>query len=319
MSSFRRAAKFNRMEGARPEMIVSDAAAGYFGHALSGTYTMRNEQQSALPIELYRPIAERIGNGRDLVSLSCVSLAMQIEAERLIYARFISEPVNELLTERIRYTPRLHPYIRGWTGVAQVTSPTLYAKFVPLLVNLETLRILNPYHALYEELPKCTFARLKEFSCTIYGGLVVGTTLEKMSIYNIAHVAAFLENHPSIERLTWNGPAPSFEQLETEDILSRGCLPNLTQLHAPSQLVMHLMPGRPISRLHTSLISHQRFLPSLTASSSPIVSLNMGLSEPELITTLITQHQQLNFLGEITLGNHAHHVSPSPSTINHLN
>ena len=264
---------------------------------------MRNPLYSAFPFEIYRLIAEQISDKRELISLSCVSPAMQIVAERLLYAQMPHEHAEHM--EHFRDRPRLHPYVQS-LQVEELDHrrAALLVEVLPFLKNLGTLRVSAPHYSLYERLRQCRFEQLKVFDCMIQLPSCWADAGFSADDYTAQeHLAAFLNQHPSIERLYWRGPCLSSEEYDRLQLIPKGSLPNLTLLFAQTAgvLVTNTVPSRPISHLSIGGEANQRLVSSLGAITSSLVSLDLHIEDPEIIAPLMKSQPQLRFLGHLML------------------
>ena len=200
----------------------------------------------SLPTELYRPIVELV-DARDLFKLCLVCRVMRDEAEGLIYSTVELTARRRSLAIQLKENIRQRRHIQHFSIVSapyRSEADILTSLMSSLPNGLVALSLFDTYlgSECYIALSKCQFSQLKEFTCSpheYYGTLELNR-----------HRITFLENHPMIEKLFWQGEERELEiSHRGSKLFAPETLPRLQFLEAAAELVFPLLGPRPITHL----------------------------------------------------------------------
>ena len=191
-----------------------------------------------LPLEIYGLIVEHTPRNNDRVNLSCVSSAIRIEAERLLYRKIHFSKhscVLDALLERLANTPRLASSVQTlhleFEGQASPCTEIKLAAALRALSSLVHLHITAHGVQIRKLTQGCTF-KLRRFEYS--------DTVSRVSI----SLGDFLIQQPLIQHLT-------IKIFQSQNDLPPCILPNLETLECPAYLGKALgITSRPIQRLN---------------------------------------------------------------------
>jgi hypothetical protein len=269
---------------------------------------LRRCMMNHLPNELYRQSIAF----RDLCSLTRVSRAVQVEAERVIYRRLNAKNLKEvvIISKRIRASPRLATYVETFT----VTS----------WLNPAQADLLQPFYTLLSSLARI-ITQLRHLSIFFYGktfgdgsdadicSRVFRSSSFKLisfesNVFLNKNLIRVLETQPTVRRLQIT-PRSEVQRRIPEGALPSHVLPNLNILTSygdEDELGLQLLPGRPMTHAKISF-SHMASLHNLALSKGPLRFLEfrshimLGVDWAEGLRALPALVLELEMLGGIRI------------------
>jgi hypothetical protein len=230
----------------------------------------------ALPLELYRPIIEKVPDKASLCAIARSSSALQPEAERLIYrAVSVHGPAGIVgLCQRIRFAPRVGAYVISFLIDDFRLSMELQA-YQPLLLstlermsNLEHLGMYLQFPLKYPDL--ISYIKSKLISIRFGTGFPYDEGL-----------SLFLASQPTIRRVElFRNPYNRIPYSMPSYIL-----PNLRAIVTnASNIASEFLRDRPVTHLSVHHILPSDSLDMLASSSESITTLSITNCPMEILS-----------------------------------
>ncbi|KDQ14144.1 hypothetical protein BOTBODRAFT_44792 [Botryobasidium botryosum FD-172 SS1] len=251
-----------------------------------------------LPLELHRPIVERISDRADLYTLTLVCRALQFEADRILFRRISVRKSSSETVRRykalIALAPRIGTHIRELEVVRYGETSSLYAMIRLLRAVLLSAPNLQRLHAVYKWGDS-------DWPLEIPGGLMVrGMELNQLQYFScpwvIDHdVISFFERHPNLHDLVVFLPWGEYP-------ISGTALPRLKYLSAWRNTATRLLPGRPVTHFQVNVWDRSHwdaeFSAALLSTSVPLRALQVPSFRwgPHL-NNLLPLFSNLHYLG----------------------